>query len=240
MISLNHEVVAFIFARGGSKGVPRKNIRLLAGKPLIAHSILLARRCPFISRVIVSTEDAEIADIGRQFGAEVPFLRPTELAADTSPEHLSWQHAVREIFGESPGPDAPYFLSLPATCPFRAIGDVEACVLRLHEGTFDMTMTVTPASSNPYFTMVTLNSDDSTSPLMRGAKIVRRQDAPPVYDITAVAYATRPSYILSVDNLFAGKVGAVVVPEERALDIDTLYDFEIAEALASRHSPSTT
>ncbi len=229
----SHDAVAFIFARGGSKGVPRKNIRPLGDKPLIAHSILLAQRCPSIRRVIVSTEDAEIAAVARQFGAEVPFLRPAELATDTASEHLAWQHAVREIFGETPGADAPFFVSLPATSPFRAVEDVEACLSRLQEG-FDAIATVTPAASNPYFTMVTLNPDGAIAPLMPGARFVRRQDAPAVYDLTAVAFVTRPSYVLEVTDFYAGKVGVVVVPPERALDIDTPHDFELAEAIMTR------
>jgi N-acylneuraminate cytidylyltransferase len=230
MSQRSHDAVAFIFARGGSKGVPRKNIRLLHGKPLIAHSILLAQRCPSIRRIIVSTEDAEIAAVARQFGAEVPFMRPAELASDTADEHLAWQHATRQIFGEVPSADAPCFVSLPATCPFRAVEDVEACLARLQEG-FDAVATVTPADSNPYFTMVTLNPDGSLAPLMPGARYARRQDAPAVYDLTAVAFVTRPSYILKTANFYAGKVGVVVVPPERALDIDTPHDFAMAEAL---------
>jgi N,N'-diacetyl-8-epilegionaminate cytidylyltransferase len=231
---LRQDAVAFIFARGGSKGVARKNVRLLAGKPLIAHSILVAQRCSFIRHVLVSTEDEEIATIARQYGAEVPFMRPPELATDAAPEWLSWQHAIRMFLGERPSVDEPCFLSLPATCPFRSTADVEGCARRLEDGEFDAVVTVTRAKSNPYFTMVTLGDDGVISPVMPGAKVYRRQEAPEVYDITAVAYATRPSYILNSDHFFAGKVGAVIVPEQRALDIDTPHDFEIAEALAAK------
>src|SRR5687767_5970077 len=90
-------IVGFIFARGGSKGIPRKNIRLLGGKPLIAYSIEAARASRFIERVIVSTDDPEIAKVAQQYGAEIPFIRPAELAQDNSPEWLAWQHAVRSL-----------------------------------------------------------------------------------------------------------------------------------------------
>ena len=104
--------VAFIFARGESKGIPRKNIRELDGMPLIAHSINLARSCPSINQVVVSTDDAEISDIALRYGALVPFIRPAHLAGDTSSEHEAWQHAVREyekIFHK----EIDLFISLP-------------------------------------------------------------------------------------------------------------------------------
>src|SRR5262245_50755532 len=95
---MNHPyTVGLICARGGSKGVPRKNLRRLAGKPLIGWAVEIARKCPSLDRVIVSTEDAEIADVARDFGAEVPFFRPDDLARDDSAELLSWQHCLRAL-----------------------------------------------------------------------------------------------------------------------------------------------
>lgn len=90
-------VLGAIFARGGSKGVPRKNVRMLAGKPLIAYAIEAARQCPLIDRVIVSTDDAEIADTASAYGADVPFMRPAQLATDTAAEWLAWQHAIQTL-----------------------------------------------------------------------------------------------------------------------------------------------
>jgi CMP-N-acetylneuraminic acid synthetase len=123
------KVCVFIFARGGSKGVPGKNIKLLGGKPLIAHSIELAKKCPSVSRVIVSTDSEEIASVARAHGAEVPFLRPKNLADDNSPEWLAWQHAVLEINKDYA---FDYFVSLPTTSPFRAVEDVEKALEMIH------------------------------------------------------------------------------------------------------------
>lgn len=224
--------VCFVFARGGSKGLPGKNVKLLAGKPLIAHSIEVARACPSIETVIVSTDDPQIADEARKWGAEVPFLRPAGLATDTAPEWLAWRHAI-EWFERERGP-FDVFLSLPPTSPFRSRADVEACIDALAgDPHADAVITVREAERSPYFNMVTLDAQGYAGLVIppQGG-ISRRQDAPQVYDITTVAYAARPGYVQRADRLFAGAVRSVLVPAERALDIDTPYDFELAQAIA--------
>jgi len=221
-------IVGCIFARGGSKGVPRKNIRPLAGKPLIAYAIEAALQTPSIQRLIVSTDDPEIADVARRFGAEVPFMRPPELAADTSPEWLSWQHAIRTLG------DVDVLVSVPATAPLRAPADVENCIQTLLKSDADITITVTPAARSPYFNMVVLNDGFAQVVIPPTTGVARRQDAPPVFDITTVAYAAHAPFVLNATRVFDGKVKAVIVPPERALDIDTEQDFEIAEFLMQK------
>lgn len=225
-------VLAGIFARGGSKGVPRKNLRQLDGKPLIAHAIDVARRSSLISRVIVSTDDSEIADVARQYGAEVPFMRPPELAQDDSPEWLAWQHALRSLDGPYPGGQWDVFVCVPTTSPLRSVDDVDACIEALLAGDADVAITVRPAERSPYFNMVTIDHRGHAHLVMQpGSPVQRRQDAPEVFDITTVAYAATPSFVLSATSMFQGRVRAVVVPSERALDIDTELDFSIAEFL---------
>ncbi len=225
-------IVAGIFARGGSKGVTRKNVRLLAGKPLIAYAIKAALASALIDRVIVSTDDREIADVSAAFGAEVPFLRPVELARDDSPEWLAWQHAIRTLDGRDGSPKWDAFVSVPTTSPLRTVGDIDACVSALLAGDADIVITVRPAERSPYFNMVTLDDRGYARLAMPPARdTVRRQDAPVMFDITTVAYAARPAFVLSATSLFQGRVQAVVVPPERALDIDTEFDFRIAEFL---------
>lgn len=225
--------VAFVFARGGSKGVPRKNVRVLDGRPLIAHSIETGFATPGVETVIVSTDDEEIASVARAYGAEVPFLRPAELARDDSPEWLAWRHAVSWFEKERGTFDC--FVSLPATSPFRAVEDVVACIDRIRrDPATDAVITVTEASRSPYFNMVRLDGEQRAEIVIQSAGgIVRRQDVPPVYDITTVAYAVRPRFILTAERLFAGRVSAVKVPVERAADIDTEFDFRLAEAIAA-------
>ncbi len=226
--------VAFVFARGGSKGVPRKNVRLLDGKPLIAHSIEVGLATPGVETVVVSTDDEEIASVARACGAEVPFMRPAELAQDHSPEWLAWRHAISWFVAERGSFDC--FVSLPATSPFRSVEDVLACIAKLRaDPATDVVITVTDANRSPYFNMVHLDEGQHATIVIppKDGGIVRRQDAPPVYDMTTVAYAARPKFVETADRLFAGKVSAVLVPGERAADIDTELDFKMAEALAA-------
>lgn len=229
-------VVGFVFARGGSKGVPRKNLRLLAGKPLIAYSIEAALASRSVQRVVISTEDEEIAEVARRFGGETPFLRPCELATDSAPEWLAWQHAIRSVEGGAGAEKIDVFVSIPPTAPLRSPGDIDACVDLLTASGADVVVTVAEAHRNPYFNMVVLDESQKARIVATdGRKPCRRQDAPRVYDMTTVAYAARPDYVLSVDGLFNGDVRAVVVPPERAIDIDTELDMAFAEFLLDRN-----
>lgn len=223
---------AFIFARGGSKGVPRKNVRILNGKPLIGYAIDCARACPSLGDVIVSTDDTEIAETARGFGAEVPFLRPPELAHDKASEWGAWQHAVEEM--DKLGRPFDVLVSLPTTSPFRAVEDVESCLELLRtDPSIDAAITVRKAERSPYFNMVQMSADGSAQIVCNGNGVFqRRQDAPQAFDITTVAYAVRKSLIMQSTGLFEGRVGAVEVPVERSLDIDTPHDFLMAELLA--------
>lgn len=230
----NGKCLAFIFARGGSKGLPRKNIKLLAGKPLIAYSIEIAKCCPSIDAVYVSTDDEEIAAVAEQFGAKVPFLRPAELAGDTSAEWDAWRHAITEL--EVRGEHFDTFVSLPATSPLRSVEDVEDCIATLTEDV-DMVVTAKKAERNPYFNMVTIdNSGYSRLVIEPENAIARRQDAPVVYDMTTVAYVARPRFIKNHSGVFSGRVKTVVVPDDRAVDIDTVYDFMMAEFILKEKS----
>jgi N-acylneuraminate cytidylyltransferase len=223
---------AFIFARGGSKGVPRKNIRDLAGKPLIAHTIDIARAAPSLGEVFVSTDDEEIAEVARAHGAQVPFLRPAELAGDTASEWLAWRHAIVWVARNEGVFDL--FVSLPTTSPFRSIEDVEACIrIMRDEPETDVVATVKPADRSPYFNMVRIDENGAAQLVIPpSGPVVRRQDAPAVYDMTTVCYAARPRFVLEKSGLFEGRLRVVEVPAERALDIDTPFDFAIAEYLA--------
>ena len=224
-------IVALICARGGSKGLPGKNIRLLAGRPLIAWAINQARAVKRISRIIVSTDSEEIARVARDAGAEVPFMRPAELAQDNSPEWLVWRHALTYM-KESEGAYPDVLIVVPATAPLRAVADLERCLNEYEKGEADIIITVTDAHRSPYFNMVRTHDDGTVSLVIPPAgTVVRRQDVPVVYDMTTVAYVARPEFVMTRNGAFEGKVRSVHVPMERALDIDTLLDFSIAECL---------
>lgn len=223
--------VAFIFARGGSKGLPGKNIRHLGGKPLIAWSIEHAQAVNRIQRVIVSTDSEEIAAVARQYGAEVPFIRPAELARDDSPEWLAWRHALNYLL-ETDGVLPQAMVSVPTTAPLRLPLDIENCLDKYEQTDSDIIITVTDANRSPYFNMVKFNADDTVGLVIPPqSAITRRQDAPAVYDMATVAYVVRPDFVMKQNSVFEGRVSAVHVPVERAIDIDTLLDFQIAECL---------
>lgn len=231
---MSDKLTAFIFARGGSKGLPGKNIKLLAGKPLIGWAIEAALAVSEIGRVVVSTDDANIALVARECGAEVPFLRPKRLASDTASELDAWRHALetlRDTEGALPDP----FISVPATAPLRKPEDIAACLECYRVGGADIVLTVTEAHRNPWFNMVTA-SEDGTVTLVNNANgaVTRRQDAPAVMDVTTVAYVANPRFILAGGKLFSGRVKTVRVPVERAIDIDTAHDFAIAEFLMTK------
>ena len=231
---------AFIFARGGSKGLPGKNTKLLAGKPMIGWAIEAAFAVPEIQRVVVSTNDGEIADIAKQFGAEIPFLRPESLSSDTASEIAAWRHALetlREIEGVLPDP----FISVPTTAPLRLPEDIVACLQCYKNGGADIVITTSKAHRNPWFNMVKDKSDGTVTLVNNpDCAVLRRQDAPEVMDITTVAYVANPKFLLAGGSLFSGRVKAVAVPIERSIDIDNEYDFAIAEFLMRRRLESKT
>lgn len=225
------KAVAFIFARGGSKGLPGKNIRPLGGKPLIAWSIEHVLAVKRIELVIVSTDSEEIAKVARAHGAEVPFMRPAELSGDNSPEWLAWRHALNYLI-ETSGSLPAAMVSAPTTAPLRLPIDIDRCLDLFEKGGADMVVTVSDAHRNPYFNMVKTN-EDGTVGLVNPPQsaLSRRQDAPRVYDMATVCYVANPEFVMKHNAIFDGRVKAVHVPTERAIDIDTLLDFQIAESL---------
>jgi N,N'-diacetyl-8-epilegionaminate cytidylyltransferase len=232
---MRNKIYAFIFARAGSKGVPGKNIRMLGGKPLIAHSIAVAKNCKYIDRVIVSTDCQKIADIALEHGAEIPFLRPANLAQDNSPEWLAWQHAITEISGKQEGDKFNIFVSLPATSPLKSVEDINTCIETFLNHDTDFVVTCQKAEHHPSFNMITLNENGYASlamPLKK--KISRRQDAPAIFDMTTVAYISTPDFILNNNSIFDGRIKTVLIPDSRAMDIDTELDFQFAEFLIKK------
>ena len=223
--------IAFIFARGGSKGLPGKNILPLAGKPLIGWSIEHARSIKRVHRVIVSTDSMEIASVARNFGAEVPFVRPAELAHDECPEWLAWRHAL-QFLKDSEGQMPDLMLSVPTTSPLRLPSDLDRCLDEFEKGDADIVITVTESHRNPWFNMVIENPDGTVNVVLQNSGAVsRRQDTPPVFDMATVAYVADPKFVMEKMGIFSGRVCAVKVPVERAIDIDTYLDFRMAEFL---------
>ena len=226
-------IIAIIPARGGSKSIPRKNIKLLAGKPLIAHTIETALKCKLLDRVIVSTDDKEIAAISKKHGAEVPFMRPRELALDSTPMLPVLQHAVSFI-EQNEKSHVDIVVLLQPTSPFREVSDIENCVKKLKNEKADSVVTVCEAEHNPYFVMMKFQNDNLVPFLTTEKPIIRRQDAPKVYRLNGAVYAVRRNVLMNENKLFTDNTKAVIMPQERSIDFNRQLDFEFAEFLIKR------
>jgi N-acylneuraminate cytidylyltransferase len=225
--------IALICARGGSKGIPKKNIKIFNGKPLIKWSIEIAKKIPRIKEIIVSTDNNEIAEIAKKSGANVPFVRPSILSQDNSDEWLVWKHAVN--FMVEKNYKFENLITLPPTSPLRTVKNINECLDKYEKNNFDAIITVSNPHRNPYFNMVRVTENDNVEILIKeNQPIIRRQDAPRVFDILTVCYVTSFKYIIENNNLFSGNVGYVNINKMNGIDIDTFYDFEIAEFLSKK------
>ncbi|MBE23381.1 MAG: acylneuraminate cytidylyltransferase [Gemmatimonadetes bacterium] len=225
--------VALICARGGSKGFPGKNLKILDGDPLIVRAIKQIKQIDRIDRILVSTDSRGIAEVAISAGAEVPFMRPSELAEDDSPEWEVWRHAVtylKEVEGDCPD----LLMVVPPTAPLRSKDDLESILDEYERGQADIVITVTDAHRSPYFNQVKIGDLGLASLAIHPkTSITRRQDTPEIFDVTTVAYVARPEFIMEKEGIFEGDVRTVFVPKERALDIDTDLDFRLAEFFLS-------
>ena len=222
------KIYSFIFARGGSKGLPNKNIRILVDKTLLAHSISIAKSTSRVKKVFVSTESEKISKLAQEYGVDV-IPRPAKLAEDDSPEWLAWQHAVKWV--ESRFGKFDTFLSLPCTSPLRIVEDVDKCLDAL-DNESEMIITMTESNRSPWFNMVSENSKKYVNVILKDTKqIYCRQKAPVVFDMTTVAYVTRPDFIINNNSIWDGRVKGVIIPKERSIDIDDAFDFSVAKYL---------
>ena len=229
-------VYAWIFARGGSQELPGKNIKMLNGQPLIAYAIQTALESKYISKVFVSTDDAAIAEVARAYGAEVPFVRPAELASNRAPEREAWRHAIKWL-NTSEFPAMDVMISLPATAPLRTVDEVDCAIEHFISGPWDTVLSICRTNRHPSFNVVQLSADGAAQlamPLETTA--TRRQDCQPLYDITTAFYVTSPAFVLREDSFWKGRTGTVEIPEAHAVDIDTALDFEFAEFMMKKRS----
>ena len=221
------EVVALIPARGGSKRVPRKNVRLVGGRPLIAWTIDIAQRCPVLDKVIVSTDDGEIAHIAQQLGALVPFLRPPELSTDDARSVDVMLHALDwlEAHGEYPH----WLVLLQPTSPLRAPEDVQGAFELARTMDADAVIGVT-VWDIPWSHMAFLRDDGTLSLAEDGERLTSSLRGLNVV-INGAVYVSKVAALRQYRSLFAGQVYGYVVPRERSLDIDTEWDLHIADLI---------
>ncbi|MFA4971014.1 MAG: acylneuraminate cytidylyltransferase family protein [bacterium] len=230
-------ILSLITARGGSKGIPRKNVLDVGGKPLIAWSIEAALQSRASLRVVVSTDDEEIAQISLKYGAEVPFVRPAELATDTS-DHMSVViHALEWLkTNESYVPD--YVLVLQPTSPMRTSQDIDGAVELAYKNEADGVVSVCETHHHPYL----LSNIDSDGILVdylerspaAGSSNIRRQDMPPVYFQNGAIYLTRREVLIAARTLTPPKTYPYIMPASRSLQIDDQWELEMIDMLLSK------
>lgn len=225
-------ILATICCRGGSKGVPGKNIRDLKGKPLIAYTIEAAKGSALINNLIISTDDERIANVAKKFGASVPFMRPADLASDTASKWPVFIHAV-ETYEKLTGQTVDYLVDLDVTVPLKTSKDIDGAIeLALQDNSADVIITGYEPERNPYFNMMEIDKDGYASIVKKGDRpIVRRQDAPEVYSLTPAAYVVKKSALYQFEHWSNAKCKIHPIPRERAVDIDTEIDFKIVEFL---------
>jgi CMP-N-acetylneuraminic acid synthetase len=217
-------VLGLIPARGGSKTIPRKNIKDIAGKPLIAWTIESALGSGLLAAVVVSTDDLEIGEVARRYGAETPFVRPTELARDDTPGVDPVLHALEVL----PGFDA--VLLMQPTSPLRTTEDINECI-QFAEGTgAGCVVSVTEASQHPYW-MYRLDAERRLQSLVAEKHVTRRQDLPAVYAANGALYFARREWLQRQRAFITADTFGYVMPVERSIDIDSPFDWKLAELL---------
>jgi CMP-N-acetylneuraminic acid synthetase len=216
-------------ARGGSKGLPGKNLRKLGALSLIGQAVASAREAALLARFIVSTDSLEIAGEAKRHGAEVPFLRPAELATDQAGMLPVLQHAVRWL-ESSAGVRPDMIVTLQPTSPFRTGVEIDATITKVIDTGSDSAQTLSEASYHPYF-MKTLDGDRTVALFPDGHKYVRRQDAPPVYQPSGAVYVTRYATLMEQGHILGDDNRGVIMGFEPSVNIDTEWDFLLAELL---------
>lgn len=226
-------VLAIIPARGGSKGLPGKNIKKLCGKPLISWTIEQAKSCSDIDRIVVSTDDREIAEVAKTYGAEVPFMRPAELANDTASTIDVILHAIN-WFKEHEDYQVEYILLLQPTSPLREVEDIKSAALILKEKNALSVVSVCETDHHPWWSN-TLPENGNMKDFIRPEILnKRRQDLPLFYRVNGAIYLAETNYLQEHNEFLGPDTSAYKMPKIRSVDIDTAIDFEMVEFLMTK------
>lgn len=215
---------ALVPARGGSKGIPRKNIKLIAGKPLIVWTIEAALRSSLLTAVVVSTDDPEIADVARRAGAQVPFMRPSELAQDQTPGIDPVLHALDQL------PQYDSVMLLQPTSPLRTTDDIDECLRLAIKQNASSVVSVNEPDTHPYWTY-RLSEGQTLVRLVDAAPVPRRQDLPTVVTLNGAMYFSDANWLRRSGSFVDAETLAFVMPRERSVDLDTPLDWKLAELL---------
>jgi N,N'-diacetyl-8-epilegionaminate cytidylyltransferase len=223
---------AFIFARGGSKGLKNKNIKMFKGKHLISYSINLAKQNKNIKKVFVSSDDKKIIKISKYYGAET-ILRPKSLSRDNSSELKAWKHAIQYL--DKKGETFDNFICLPCTSPLRKLKDINNGLKKLKKKN-DLVVGISKSHKNPRFNMVKKNNN-KIKLLIPGKIHSNRQNFEEVFNLTTIIYACHYSLIKKLKkNIWESNIKYIYIPQHRAIDIDSKLDFDIAEYLYKNYN----
>jgi CMP-N,N'-diacetyllegionaminic acid synthase len=228
------KVLCTICARGGSKGVKNKNIKLLDEKPLIAYTIEQAKKCQLFEHIVVSTDSDDISLIAQSYGAEVFFKRSNEMSSDTAGK----LDVIKDVFIRSEehyNEEYDYLIDLDATAPLRFVSDIQNAFSQFLKNDNDNLITGMPSRRSPYFNLIEINKENEVYLSKTiDSTISRRQDVPKSYDMNASIYIWKRNVILSKNSLFLKKTGLYVMPEERSIDIDSKLDFDFVEFIMNK------
>lgn len=217
--------LAVIPARGGSKGVPRKNIKELAGKPLISWTIEEAKKSKFIDRIILSSEDAEIIEVAKQYGCDVPFIRPVELAQDETPGIATVLHAIEKC------PDYDFVVLLQPTSPLRTFEDIDGAIETLFEKEADFCVSVTEPDQSPYW-MYNLDVNGTMNPLIKQESFaLRRQELPKTYSLNGAVYVASTKKLKETKSFLTDETIGYVMQRKCSIDIDSEEDFLLCQQM---------
>jgi CMP-N,N'-diacetyllegionaminic acid synthase len=222
------KILAVITARGGSKGIPGKNIKILGDKPLIAYTIEAARKSDLISDLIVSTEDKKIANVAKQYGADVPFMRPKELAQDDTLHLPVMQHAV-SFMEDKLKCKFDYVVILQPTSPFRTKEDIDDTIQKLIDTGADSAVSLVEIEENHPMKIKKLEGDRVLPYSVEEIHGTRRQDLPVAYKRNSSVYVMKRDLIMKDNELYGSYTAGHIVPKERSIDIDNPFDWIKAE-----------
>jgi N-acylneuraminate cytidylyltransferase/CMP-N,N'-diacetyllegionaminic acid synthase len=227
---MTSETLGIIPARGGSKGIPRKNVALVGGQPLLFWTVSEAEKCDSLDRLIVSTEDKEIANLAQAYGVEVPFLRPMELAGDETPGIEPIIHAAEWLEDEE-GYSPHYLVVLQPTSPLRSAADIEGAIGLAREKSADAVVSVTLARTHPYLAKRVRRDGrmEDLVPLER--QYDRRQEFPPAHVVNGAVHVVRREVLLRERTLYTNRTFAYIMPPERSIDVDDLWDLHMADLI---------
>ncbi len=228
----DQKILAIICARGGSTRVPGKNIKELAGKPLIAYTIQAAKKCGLFDKIIISTDDSKIAKVAKDFGAEIPFMRSADLAQGSVSRWDVLKDAVKkmkDLYGYIPD----IVVDLSPTAPLRESEDIKECIAKfISNKNSEAITTVCPADRNPYFNMLERINGKVKIVKKPKTRITQSQKAPQVYSMNDAINVIKPSALFSRKHLLECKnFDFIIMPRERSVDIDEQIDFDLAEIL---------